>query len=758
MTLSPRPAPLDSELRVMRLLSVGAAVEAAVTVVDLLLVEQTDTLPLPTWYAIAAVAVSIFPIVVGVVAPASSARTLRRLNGVSAVSHVLVLAALWPALGFFPAGAPGGQLPWMLSVTGLVVIAAVIAWGQVGGWLTLAALILLMLGGRLVLRDITPTTNANDHHTVITAMLIVVLCSALLGASRTLDVSAEATASAASNRARESARRAALVRTQALVHDEILATLVFAAQNSAKLNPAVAQGAARIRSLLNDLAEGRVDEGACAARQFAAEATRITADADGVATFRWLPDTTSVASDACVAFIEPDAASTLLGALRQALVNSVGHAGTASSRTVTLTTDADELWLRLVIADDGCGFDTSAVPGGRMGISASILARVEALPGGSARVESRPGAGTLVALEWRGRAATTTAQEERDPAQWETTRRSFRRGVTVSVAVFLLVQFALAVNAAENSATPWLSLLTLAGVWLAVFTLGWRSFGRPSMMRSAVTVAIVAATAALMLLLAGRGSMDYWDSWYLMGCALVLFALALRGRLPMALLGAAALAIITALGAAHGLYASADVAISLARPVAIVAIGGAFAVAIARLHSKVLALQAQSLRLVQQEAYESATRVELRDGAARLEAQLGPMLARLEELGEPGASLMPTEAVECAALEGTLRDRYRGGRLAAEPLVTAATSARRRGIDVVLLDDATGDELSSAELTAVVEWMAARLDRAQAGSVVGRILPADRDGVASVVSDGSATLFRGRGAPANLPVVPRFEA
>jgi signal transduction histidine kinase len=753
---APRPAPLNSELRVIRLLSVGAAVVAAITVAaDLLVVEQTDASPLPLWYEVAIVAVSGFPIVVGLLAPLSCARTLRRLNGVSAVSHILLLIALWPALGFFPAGAPDGQLPWLLSVTGLAVIAAVIAWGQAGGWLTLGALTLLLLGCRLASHDITPISNVNDHHTLITAMLMLVLCSALLSAARKLDSSADATSALAARRARERARRTAMVRTQALVHDEILATLVFAAQNSPLLNRAVAQGARRVRSLIRDLAEGRADGRTSRAREFAAEAARITADADEAAAFGWLPERTTVESGA---FIDPDAASTLLGALRQALVNSVGHAGPGSSRTVTLTTDAPEHWLRLVIADDGRGFDTGAVPGGRMGISASILDRLEALPGGSARVDSRLGAGTLVALEWRGDAAPAQVAEQSDPAWWDAARHSFRHGVRVSVVVFLLVQFALAFNAAQHSGTPWLSVLTLAGVWSSALTLGWRSINRPSLHRSAATVAIVAATAALMLVFAAPGSMNYWDSWYLTACALVLFALALRGRLVLALAGLAALAVITVVGAVGGLYAGTDLAISIARPVAIVAIGGAFALAIALLRAKISTLQAESLRIVQQEAYESATRVELQEGARRLEAQLGPMLARLEQLGDPGAGLTPDEAVECAALEGMLRDRYRGGRLATEPVIAAAMSARRRGIDLVLLDDAVGEYVPAAVLAAVVEWMAERLDQARGGTVIARLLPADRDGVASVVCDGSATLFRGRTDRADRPVVPRFEA
>jgi hypothetical protein len=329
--------------------------------------------------------------------------------------------------------------------------------------------------------------------------------------------------------------------------------------------------------------------------------------------------------------------------------------------------------------------------------------------------------------------------------------------VRVLAVVFLLVQLALAANAAENSTTPWLSLLTLAGVWLSAVSLGWRSIRRPSLRRSAVTVALVTATSGLILPLAAPGSMNYWDSWYLTSCALVLFALALRGRIVVAAAGLLSVAAITAVAAANGYYAGAALAVSLARPVAIITVGGLFALAIALYRGKIRAQRAESLRIAQLEAYESATRLELQEGARQLEAQIGPMLERLEELSQAGVMLTSAEARECTALEGMLRDRYRGGRLATEPVISAAMAARRRGIDVVLLDDAACTELPQHELDALLEWMAGLLAEAHGGPVVGRILPLDRDGIASVVSNGSATLFRGRATLEKEHSAPRFE-
>lgn len=70
-----------------------------------------------------------------------------------------------------------------------------------------------------------------------------------------------------------------------------------------------------------------------------------------------------------------------------------------SPRSLELTVaDSD---LTIEIADAGPGFDPSRVSPLRLGISSSILARVNSQPDCEAMVMSRPGAGTHVVLTWR---------------------------------------------------------------------------------------------------------------------------------------------------------------------------------------------------------------------------------------------------------------------------------------------------------------------------------------------------------------------
>ena len=92
--------------------------------------------------------------------------------------------------------------------------------------------------------------------------------------------------------------------------------------------------------------------------------------------------------------LEPGQAEALLGAMGEALRNVEKHAR-ASKVNIFLETGDDRL--RLVIKDDGCGFDPYKVRPDALGIVQSIVARLEEVGGGS-NIESRLGAGTRLEL------------------------------------------------------------------------------------------------------------------------------------------------------------------------------------------------------------------------------------------------------------------------------------------------------------------------------------------------------------------------
>jgi two-component system, NarL family, sensor kinase len=76
---------------------------------------------------------------------------------------------------------------------------------------------------------------------------------------------------------------------------------------------------------------------------------------------------------------------------QEALTNVARHAG---ARRVTIRLVATPGQVRLVVQDDGRGFDVSRIPGDRHGL-VGMRERVELL-GGGLEVTSGPGKGTLV--------------------------------------------------------------------------------------------------------------------------------------------------------------------------------------------------------------------------------------------------------------------------------------------------------------------------------------------------------------------------
>jgi signal transduction histidine kinase len=90
-------------------------------------------------------------------------------------------------------------------------------------------------------------------------------------------------------------------------------------------------------------------------------------------------------------------------AAREALANVAAHAGTGHAWvTVSMTPSSASgtiAQVQVTVRDEGAGFDPGSVGPARLGVRRSITERVEDW-GGSAWVQSAPGAGTTVSLCW----------------------------------------------------------------------------------------------------------------------------------------------------------------------------------------------------------------------------------------------------------------------------------------------------------------------------------------------------------------------
>jgi len=711
-----------AELWVLRIV-VAAVGIGCLTVIVTHKTMVSDRSLLPDWFHEVMSITLLTPIVVGVATAWLGLANLRRLAGALVVLYLGVLFTQVVANTVAPASAAIRQVPWVLSATAIATTLAVVARGRRTAACVLVAATAMVEAARLTSASFTLTSLVNDVQAATTGTVVLVIVGALVQAARSYDDLASAECAAEADRAAQDARDAARRRAQALVHDEVLATLLLARQAVPELGAAVASQAARCLRLVGEMAEPAEHEPLPSDRLV----ERLRAIVAEIA------PNASVREEGVrrLLLVPPDAAAALADATRQALVNSARHA-TSARRVVEIHHATPGL--RIAVCDDGPGFDPAAVARDRMGVSVSIVGRMEAVPGGSARVSSRPGGGTVVALGWH--------RAEPDPASDRTeaplTPQAHLGGtVPLLLAAFLGTHLLLAVLVAR-AGIGWPSYAGLAGVVLGTAALGWRRLDIPSPARTVMTVIACVATAGVPWL-PHAARLGYPGAWYLTGSAFVLMALAARGRPLAALAGIAAATAIGLVRLAAGQHLGGHDAAAVVRPAVVVLVASGYTLVTLRACREIERLRLRQLAAHEERAWQEARDVELRERAEFLAETVGAMMTRLAG-PEP---LTEEDRLGCGALEGRLRDVYRGGRLARQPLTDAATAARRRGVDVVFLDDAPGHHLAEETLDAIVRWMHGHLDRIGSGRFTGRILPPGRGALASAVAGDESTLFRG---------------
>lgn len=191
------------------------------------------------------------------------------------------------------------------------------------------------------------------------------------------------------------------VEVDALVHDNVLATLLSAASAESPAERAlVSSMAQRTLAVLLPDHDPETPEGlvplerlhrrlALAASTFGTEMAVKTAE--GV--------------DPRRTTLPRSVAEALLGAVNQALANSVQHAGPSGSVLRVVHGLLGDGVLEIVVEDNGRGFRLADVPRERLGIRLSILERVHNARG-IARIDSAPGEGTRVVLSWHATAGS----------------------------------------------------------------------------------------------------------------------------------------------------------------------------------------------------------------------------------------------------------------------------------------------------------------------------------------------------------------
>lgn len=641
-----------------------------------------------------------------------SDRTLRLLAG-------LAVAGYWMTLLTFPAAVPAEgieRIPWTLSASGAAVAAALVAGGRTLGWATVVAGAAAGLGYRALYGGLDLDGVVNDLQALLTGAVVCVIGAHILVVGRKLDVGAATAAAAAALESADRGRLAAKTKAATLVHDEVLATLVLAASELPVPRDRLARQAREAVSAVTSLTDEQAHEPVVLRVALADEARR-----HGVGfTVR------GESPGSGAAFTTTYEA--LLGAMRQAVHNSIRHAPDAARSVVLIHTDAE---IRVEIIDDGPGFDPAGIGHDRLGIRQSIVGRMARLPGGSAEIDSAPGRGTVVRL--------CVVLETGHEGAMPTGRVSVRVGVAVITAVYLATQAVCAL----------LTAIAVPGSWplqVAVFVTAVAASeilrAAPRRVPSPGRTAVVASLAGVGLVAAAWAAhylyglaFTYGTMWFSVAVAFVFVALALRGRIGVALAGSALIVAVLIVAGVQADASPGQILRVTVRPVLLVGLAVALLILVERMQRRILVLHREAVASAEKQSWTLAARSELTGRVAELARTALPLLGRIGA----GATATDAERSEYASCEGDLRDGLRAGSLAREPLRSVVAAARERGVDVLLLDD-NGGFVEDQFIDPILCWMAETVATSEA-RFVGRLLPPGRQAQASLTVDGRHTEF-----------------
>ncbi|MEO7720490.1 MAG: ATP-binding protein [Pseudolysinimonas sp.] len=333
---------------------------------------------------VAVVAALVFTVVAAV------ARRLVRVANVTFAAVFLVVLVSWP----FAVLHPSTDSPWLYYLitiaTAMAAIGLSLRWAA--GYLILIPLVYAVIRLTPAGGSLTPLKASLDSiYAVILGGAILVIITMLRAAATSVDVAQSTALEGYAHAVRAHAMEAERVRVDAIVHDSVLTTLLYAARaDTPEAQRLAATMASNAIGHLRDAALVSPDDGSTVRVSALAQALR-----DAIEQLEGGFEITT--SRLGTRSIPTTVAEALQSAALQAAVNSINHAGDGATRTVRVS--ASERGVQITVADDGRGFDPTQVPSERLGVRVSIIELIANL-GGDAQVDSAPGAGTTVVIRW----------------------------------------------------------------------------------------------------------------------------------------------------------------------------------------------------------------------------------------------------------------------------------------------------------------------------------------------------------------------
>jgi len=353
--------------------------------------------------------VMVFALVVALALTVLASSLRQQVRGAHITFAVVYLVALisWPFAVVDPAQATQDSYWLYYQLT----IATAMA--TVGFPLRVATVYLILAPTIYAIVRMTPagggvtTAQAalDSVYAIILGGAITIITAILRGAASSVD-RAQATALERYGHAvRQHATEAERVQVDAIVHDSVLTTFLSAARaDTPEAKELAARMAGNAIGYLRDAVSVTPPGDADVA--VAVLATRIADAASALS--EPVPVETVHAGETQVPVAVAEA---VYSAAVQAMVNSLQHAGAGTSRWASVRGEGAGVVVE--VGDHGTGFDAAQVPNERLGVRVSILERVSSV-GGVAKVDTAPGAGTVVTLRWPAPAEPVTTVVEGD--------------------------------------------------------------------------------------------------------------------------------------------------------------------------------------------------------------------------------------------------------------------------------------------------------------------------------------------------------
>ncbi|MFI5955119.1 sensor histidine kinase [Cryptosporangium sp. NPDC051539] len=456
----------------------------------------------------------------------------RLVPWVAVADSLLFCAYLAAAPWVLPAGSVGDPTTWVVGGASVAIFVA--SWALAPGWTVLlaAAESAAFLAG--VVAAGRPLAGPHDNQAAIFLLqgfLAVAVMRLIRRGARqadaTLDHVARARAELTVERSRLHSRR----QFERNLHDTVLSTLTVVARGTLGTRRELVRArCTRDLTLLDRLDEAPKTPGLFAGIAWEAGCRAMSVDTH-------LPDDE--------VNLPPHVADALAGAVREALSNVERHA-CVDRAEVSATVLPDGV--RIVVRDEGRGFDPGATTPQQTGVRRSVVERMAGV-GGTAEITSAPGAGTAVTLTWHGAPAAADPTPD-DFAVAAGYRAGMAWALVVIALVWLLYCGALLLSARATYQTFWVEALAWAVIGAVVVAVAVHGPTKPlpSGLRIGAAVMVLAAAAAALSAVPGTHQVDLWINWVPGAVGWPLALLALHRPLPE-YLGWSAAGVVLSVGA-----------------------------------------------------------------------------------------------------------------------------------------------------------------------------------------------------------------